>query len=202
MQHDLRRIVLADDGVAQQGVIAVVRRVRSRYASSSGRQLEGLAIGLGERHLKSVERREGLQFDQPRRRARPSASRTSPKSTCRNVGRALAPGPRNCSGTTLRGGRAASPLIAWRISSSPARASSSISDCGKKQGVSESGNSIGTPTRPVSVSSKRPIPLLGPRRVEGAAKLRNHGSTRTCARVAPICRARRAAAGGRAPAPR
>ncbi len=79
---------------------------------------------------------------------RPSGVRTRPKSTCRNEGRASAPGPRNRSGTTAAAAREASGLSRiWDTSAAPTAASSVISDRGKKHGVSERGNAMGTPVR-------------------------------------------------------
>jgi len=64
-QHDLGRVVRTNEHVAHQGEVAG-RRQPVEVRAECGRQVVHLAIGLGQRVLEGVERREGLQFDEPR----------------------------------------------------------------------------------------------------------------------------------------
>ena len=83
----------------------------------------------------------------------PSASRTRPKSTCRNVGSVFRAGPSEALGHRRVGGGHRVGVVEDLVDELEAvAASDDINDCGKKQGVSL----IGKPSvAPVRVSSRR-----------------------------------------------
>ena len=165
----------ADQHLARQRQVARRVEAAEMCASSDGGQVVHLAVGLGEHVLEGVERRERLQLDQARLVAAVGGRAPVRSPPGRRSAALPGPGPGSARGSSASTAARASASARKPVTRLTAVAAiSSSSACGKKHGVSLTGNGSGRPGALAEPRLQPGVALRRPLAVEALAQRGHH----------------------------